>query len=83
MRSDAWRRLCIFPRNLLGEGQWTVPSLLAAAVLAGFVFTYVLVLTRRGPGLVPDSAAYFGAARNLLSGHGLTTPAEMPRRASG
>ncbi|HEV7888761.1 MAG TPA: glycosyltransferase family 39 protein [Acidimicrobiales bacterium] len=35
---------------------------------------FVLVATRRGIGLSPDSIEYLGVARNLLKGHGLTVP---------
>lgn len=33
-----------------------------------------LYLTRKAPGVAPDSVVYLGTARNLASGRGLTTP---------
>jgi len=46
-----------------------------ALVILSIIGTTVLVLsTRWGVGLSPDSMVYIGAARSLLSGHGLSLP---------
>jgi hypothetical protein len=36
-----------------------------------------IVVTRKSPGLYPDSSVYLGTARNLLDGRGLTTPFDL------
>ena len=53
----------------IGRRQFTVLVLLVLAGAAGSVLMYWI--TDYGPGVGPDSVAYFGAARNLLAGNGL------------
>lgn len=50
--------------------------MLAVTAVAGTVV--LLVVTRRGAYLSPDSLAYVGTARNLLDGRGLTPPPGSP-----
>ncbi len=46
----------------------------ALAVIAALASGAVLLITKHGAGMIPDSAVYIGTARNLAQGRGLTTP---------
>ena len=44
------------------------------AVIAAIASGVVLLITKHGASMIPDSAVYIGTARNLAQGRGLTTP---------
>ncbi len=44
------------------------------AVIGALAAGAVLLITKHGAGMIPDSAVYIGTARNLARGRGLTTP---------
>jgi hypothetical protein len=56
------------PRSLTAD---VLPYLAVVGVAAALTCLY---LTRRAPGLAPDSVVYLGTAHNLATGRGLTTP---------
>ena len=53
-------------------GRWRTTAALAVVPVLGAVAD--LIATRHGDAIGQDSAAYLGAARNLLAGRGMTTP---------
>ncbi|HEY6625134.1 MAG TPA: hypothetical protein VIX85_14955 [Acidimicrobiales bacterium] len=55
------------------RGVLTPAGLVALGVLAVVGCAVSLYVTRRGPLVLPDSAAYLSAAHNLVTGKGLTT----------
>ncbi|MCU1430848.1 MAG: hypothetical protein JWL83_4848 [Actinomycetia bacterium] len=65
------------------------PPRVALALLAAVGAVLVLVTTRHGVGKGTDALAYIGAARNIVHGHGVTTPFTIftsryrPRTAAG
>jgi hypothetical protein len=54
------------PSQVLPRARWSVPIIFVALI----AMSLVLVATRTGPGLSPDSRAYLMGARYLLQGHG-------------
>lgn len=53
--------------------RWWPGAALGLLAISGILL--VLVSTRHGVGVSPDSVGYIGAARNLLAGRGLVSPA--------
>jgi hypothetical protein len=60
------------PRTVRSKGEWA--ARLFVPLLGS---TLCLLMTRRGPLIGQDAAAYLGAANNLLHGRGLTTPFDL------